>query len=334
MKHRLLQAGPDSVFLRLAFRMQAAIHGISMRRSAYGISLVRGRNEMILNPRHLMFVPFAVHSWDALFAAIEGWPNRGRSVLDFSSPGLHQYRRSGLSFYFPALAEDDCMDAYTAAYRPRPGDVVWDVGAHAGMTACQLAHMVGPNGMVYAFEPDETNFQYLLRNIGRHCLANVFPVKAALSRHSGIASFCMDGTIGAGLSDSLSYSSSEHTRIVETVSIEDACDRFGCVPDYIKLDIEGAELGVVAGALDFLRSHPIHLSIESNHMVHGQLTSGPLDAMLNAAGYHAWSSNGFGQRFTWAVPGPAIVVAAASAAAAAGAAAAAVKVQVRSRRVA
>jgi FkbM family methyltransferase len=327
MKHRLLKAGPDSVLLRLAFQLQAATHGVSMRRSTHGISLVRGHHEMILNPRHLMFVPFAVHTWDTLFDTIEGWPSGGRSVLDFSSPGLHQHRKSGLSFYFPALAEDDCMDAYTAAYRPRPGDVVWDVGAHAGMTACLLAQMVGPNGLVYAFEPDETNFQYLLRNIGRHCLSNVIPVKAALSRHTGVASFCMDGTTAAGLSDSLPFSASEHIRMVETLSVEDACDRFGAVPDYIKLDIEGAELAVVAGALDFLRSHPIHLSIESNHLVNGRLTSGPLDSMLSAAGYHAWSSDGFGQRFTWAVPGPATVLAAAGAAAAA-------KVVVRSRRVA
>jgi FkbM family methyltransferase len=315
MKHRLLKAGPDSVLLRLAFKAQAATHGVSMRRFDHGISLVRGRNEMLLSPRHLMFVPFAVHSWEMLFDTVEGWPSRGRAVLDFSSPGLHRYRKSGLSFYFPAFAEDDCMDAYTAAYKPQPGDVVWDVGAHAGMTAYFLAQQVGPAGRVYAFEPDETNYRYLLRNIERHELANVIPVKAALSGHTGTATFCMDGTMGAGLSDSLTYSAAEHSRVVETLSLEDACARFGSVPGYIKLDIEGAELVTVAGALDFLRSHPIHLSIESNHMVGGDLTSGPLEGMLSEAGYRAWSSDEFGQRFTWAVPGPTVFEAAAEAAA-------------------
>jgi FkbM family methyltransferase len=314
MKHRLLKAGPESTLLRLAFQLQAAAHGVSMRVAGHGISLVRDRREIVLNPRDMMFVPFAVHSWETLFETLEGWPSRGRAVLDFSTPGLHHYRKSGLSFYFPAFAEDDCMDAYTAAYTPRRGDVVWDVGAYAGMTACLLAQMVGPSGLVYAFEPDETNFQYLLRNIGRHQLANVIPVRAALSDSTGTARFCMDGTMGAGLCDSLAYAPAEHSRVVETLSVEDACDRLGAVPDFIKLDIEGAELGVVAGALSFLRSHPIHLSIESNHLVEGRLTSGPLDTMLSAAGYRAWSSDEFGQRFTWAVPGLAVLEAAAEAA--------------------
>jgi FkbM family methyltransferase len=281
-----------------------------MRASGRRISLVRGRQQVILSVSHLISVPFALHSWEMLFATLEGRECGGRTVLDFSRPALHRYRASGLSFYSPAFAEDDCMDAYTAAYAPQPGDVVWDVGAYAGMTAYFLAKRVGPAGMVYAFEPDDINYEYLLRNIERHRLTNVIPVKAALSERTGTATFCMDGTMGAGLSNSLAYAAAEHRRTVETISLEDACERFGSVPDYIKLDIEGAELDVVAGAFRFLRCHPIHLSIESNHMVEGRLTSGPLDAMLSAAGYRAWSSDEFGQRFTWAVPGPAVLEAA------------------------
>jgi hypothetical protein len=74
------------------------------------------------------------------------------------------------------------------------------------------------------------------------------------------------------------------------------------VPSYIKADIEGAELAVVESSLEFLKSHPIHLVFESNHVVNGELTSGPLDRMLNGVGYRAWSSDKFGQLFTWAEP--------------------------------
>jgi FkbM family methyltransferase len=310
VKHRLLQAGPESLMLRTAFQLQAAARGFSMHVASHGISLVRGRHEMMLNRKQLIFVPFAIHSWETWFETIETRPCRGRALLDFSTPALHRYRKSGLSFYFPSFAEDDCMDAYTAAYRPQPGDVVWDVGAHAGMTSCLLAQMVGPRGLVYAFEPDEVNFQYLLRNLGKHRLANVIPVKAALSGRTGTANFCMDGTMGAGLCDSLSYSPAEHCREVETFSLPDACAYFGAVPDFIKMDIEGAEVSVIAAALRFLRSHPVQLSIETNHRVDGRPTSGVLDVMLSAAGYRAWSSDRFGQRFTWAVPSTALLKAA------------------------
>ena len=194
------------------------------------------------------------------------------------------------------------MDAYTASYHPKAGDVVWDVGAHAGMSAFFLSQMVGPDGKVYAFEPDDTNFEYLLRNIELHKLANVTPVKAALSGTTGTATFSMDGSMGAGLSTFQVHSESTYYKEVETLTLKDACGRLGQIPNYIKADIEGAELELVESSLEFLKIHPINLVFESNHIVNGRLTSESLDPMLVSAGYRAWSSDEFGQRFTWAEP--------------------------------
>jgi FkbM family methyltransferase len=301
-KNRLLKEGPKSGILREAFRLQAALHGISMRVSGDNISLTRGPKQMILRCKDIISVPFAVHQWGLFFDTLEGEERNGRRVLDFSRPALHHYRKSGLAFYAPSVAEDDCMDAYTAAYAPKTGDVVWDVGAHAGMSAYFLSRMVGPAGKVYAFEPDDTNYEYLLRNIQIHDLKNVTPVKAALSDKTGTAMFSMDGSMGAGLSTFQVHGETTYNREVETLSLRDACEKVGEVPNYIKADIEGAELAVVETSLDFLKQHPIHLVFESNHMVNGRLTSGPLDTLLNGLGYRAWSSDEFGQRFTWAQP--------------------------------
>lgn len=302
LKNRLLKAGPETFAVRQAFRLQAAIHGVLMRETHEGISLLGRRGEMILRRSDRISVPFLIHEWDLFFDTLEGQKRDGKVVLDFSRPALHRYRQSGLSFYAPSIAEDDCMDAYTASYLPKPGDVVWDVGAHAGMSAYFLAQMVGQEGKVYAFEPDETNFEYLQRNLEMHQLSNVVPVKAALSDKTGTAMFSMDGTMGAGLSDFRSYGSTRKNVEVQTLGLPDACDRLGAVPSYIKADIEGAELTVVESSLEFLKSHPIHLVFESNHIVNGELTSGPLDRMLNQAGYRAWSSDKYGQLFTWAQP--------------------------------
>jgi FkbM family methyltransferase len=304
IKNRLLRSDPKGLALLLAFRAQAAAHGIRVRRSAGTISFVCGRRQVILGARDIMSVPFVVHEWDRLFATLDGESRGQRTVLDFSQPGLHRYRRHGLAFYCPSLAEDDSMDAYTDFYHPQPGDIVWDVGANAGMTAYFFAQMVGPVGRVYAFEPDDTNYEFLLRNIEMHQLSNVTPVKAALPSQTGTASFDMDGTMGAGLTHLLSYSVAGYSKVVETLSLQDACTQFGSVPNYIKMDIEGAELSAITSSLDFLRRHPIHLAIESNHLVNGQFTSGPLEQLLIGAGYRAWSSDKFGQLFTWAEPPP------------------------------
>jgi FkbM family methyltransferase len=301
IKNRLLKAGPRSPLLLQAFRLQAALHGVSMRMADGRITLTRGSRQVVLGARDIISVPFVVHEWDKFFATLEGQTQNENTVLDFSQPALHRYRGRGLSFYAPSLAEDDSMDAYTASYCPQPGDVVWDVGAHAGLTSYFLAEMVGPTGKVFAFEPDDTNYEFLLRNIDMHQLASVTPVKAALSDKTGTAIFCMDGTMSAGLTATLS-SSAANSREVKTLGLQDACEQFGSVPTYIKMDIEGAELSVVASSLDFLKQHPIHFSIESNHLVDGKFTSTPLEKLFAGIGYRAWSSDQFGQLFTWAEP--------------------------------
>ena len=68
------------------------------------------------------------------------------------------------------------------------------------------------------------------------------------------------------------------------------------------MDIEGAEVDLVEYAQDFLKAHPIHFSIESNHCVNGELTCKPLERLFSGIGYKAHSSDAFGQMFTWADP--------------------------------
>src|SRR6185437_8060371 len=302
LKNRLLKAGPNSAVVFQAFRLQALMRGIRLRKTDGVIVMTKGRQRILLSPRDTVSVPFVGHLWKLFFDTIEGVQRGECRVLDFSQPALHRYRRTGLSFFSPSIAEDDCMDAYQSSYRPAEGDIVWDVGAYAGMTTFMFAKMVGPTGRVIAFEPDDTNFDFLLRNIELHKLENVVPVKAAVSDETGTATFCMDGTMSAGLTKTLAHSDVQHSRTVETLSPEDACARFDGVPQYIKMDIEGAELSVIAACKPLLQENPIHLAIESNHVVDGKYTAGPLEAIFSEIGYKAWSSDKYGQLFTWAEP--------------------------------
>lgn len=64
------------------------------------------------------------------------------------------------------------------------GDVVVDVGANIGYYTILLADKVGKNGKVYAFEPDITNFDILVKNIKENKLENVVAVNAAVGRKS------------------------------------------------------------------------------------------------------------------------------------------------------
>jgi len=301
IKQYLVGRGPDSVLVQGALKAHGRLKGFKVKFSDNRIFLRRLDRDMILCKSYYVQVPVMMECYDLFFDTIVGSDFNGRKVLDFSGPGLHRYKKSNVAFHFPSVPEDEVMDAYTHWYSPRPGDIVWDVGAHAGASSYFLAQLVGPYGRVYAFEPDDDNFEYLLRNIEMHHLTNVVPVRKALCDKTGTATFHMDGTMNSGIGDYLTYSSAGPVKTVPTLSIADACSEFDVVPTYIKMDIEGAEVASIRGAADFLRSHPIHLAIET-HLVDKEYTDKPLEQLFPTFGYEVSSSNMWGQMFLWARP--------------------------------
>jgi FkbM family methyltransferase len=301
VRKHLLGLGSAHPVLRSAIRLQALASGFRLSASDGKLVLTKGSRRMILPVSHYPEVPYAVHAWDLFFATVIPEIRGGSQVLDFSISGLHRYRKSGVSLWAPGMVEEDSMDVYTASYLPQPGDVVWDVGAHAGATSYFFAQMVGRSGKVYAFEPDGLAYEYLMRNIDLHKLENVFPVNKALAGESGTALFSMDGTLGAGLTSSVQCVNKQSVRQVETLSLADACRAYG-VPAYVKMDIEGAEVDVIEGAAQFLKHNPIHFAIETEHRVNKEYTSVPITRVLSAIGYKVWSSASAGQQFTWAQP--------------------------------
>jgi FkbM family methyltransferase len=303
-RESLLKLGPGHPVLRSAIRLQARANGFKVAATHEHLTLSRGDRRMLLPVSHYPVVPSVVHMWDLLFDTVVPEKHGQHTVLDFSKPGLHQYTNSGVSLWSPGVVEEDSMDAYTFAYRPQPGDVVWDVGAHAGATSYFFARMVGPAGKVYAFEPDDRTYDYLLRNIELHKLENVIPVKKALAEKTGTALFSMDGTLGAGLADFTQCADRQKVREVATLSFGDACREFE-MPAFVKMDVEGAEVSVIAGALPVLKEKSIRFAMETEHRVHGEYTSVAITRLLSGIGYNVLSSSQFGgQQFTWAQPEP------------------------------
>ncbi|HEY3926913.1 MAG TPA: FkbM family methyltransferase [Candidatus Koribacter sp.] len=302
IKNYLVRRGPDDPLVHSALKVKARVSGFKVRFFDDRIAIERGRRRIILHKAEYVQVPITMECFHQFFDSVCGVEKNGVTELDFSQPGVHRYRRSDVALHFPSIPEEDSMDAYSHWYRPQPGDVVWDAGAHAGATSYFLSQWVGLTGRVYAFEPDEKNYEFLLKNIELHKLANVVPVKKALAGKSGTMDFIMDGTMSAGLSDYLRYVDETTVKTVPTVSFVDACDEFGCVPKYVKMDIEGAEVAVVESAADFLRAHPVHFAIESYHWNGDKLTRDLLDPFFPTIGYAVESSDRFGQMFTWAKP--------------------------------
>lgn len=69
----------------------------------------------------------------------------------------------------------------------KPGDTVIEAGANLGAHTLGLAQLAGPNGRVYAFEPQRLMFQTLLGNAALNSLTNIYGFQKALSNGTGQA---------------------------------------------------------------------------------------------------------------------------------------------------
>jgi FkbM family methyltransferase len=130
------------------------------------------------------------------------------------------------------------------------GNTVFDVGANVGSYTMQASRLCGPGGKVISFEPSPANFAYLTRHVELNHLTNVQLMPTALSDFDGPAGFEVspDG-VTSHLTDNGSIE-------VECRKLDTLAERDGIpVPDCLKIDVEGAEAGVLRGAIGLLRKH-------------------------------------------------------------------------------
>jgi FkbM family methyltransferase len=145
-----------------------------------------------------------------------------------------------------------------------PGDVCFDVGANVGEMAALLAQGAGDSGAVLAFEPVWPMFAQLCRRVQQLTwpAATVLPLPMGLSdsEHEG-AIQVPDGIFGMGsMAQPDSWSQAHSGASIQTYSawfttLDAFLARTGhAPPDFVKIDVEGAELLVLKGAAGLLSS--------------------------------------------------------------------------------
>jgi FkbM family methyltransferase len=144
------------------------------------------------------------------------------------------------------------------ASRLQPGMVFYDLGANIGLLTLLAARLVGPQGRVFAFEPDPVNFERLQLNAARNDFGHVVAERKAVWSSSSTVSFAcanLNQSPDRGLGHiSVQEQESGNSISVECVSLDDYCSTHP-VPDFIKCDVEGAECDVFRGATSTLRLH-------------------------------------------------------------------------------
>ena len=167
----------------------------------------------------------------------------------------------------------------------RPGDIACDIGANKGSFIYWLSRWVR-HGKVVAFEPQPD----LARRLGEVCrstgLDNVTVEAKAVYSHSGEQQLFLPAghQPGASLQRAAAEADSFTTLSVPLVSLDeyfDASDRVAL----LKIDVEGAELGVFKGAERILRQHAplLVFECENRHLSPGNV--GDVFSYLTALGY-------------------------------------------------
>jgi FkbM family methyltransferase len=137
----------------------------------------------------------------------------------------------------------------------RPGQVAIDLGANIGYFTLLLGRQVGPAGRVYAFEPDSTNFELLTRNVELNGYSNVTLVPSAVWSETGpLRLYLSDDNRG----DHRVYDTAEErpSVAIDAVRLDDYLADDALVADFIKMDVQGAELHALEGMQGLLARSP------------------------------------------------------------------------------
>ncbi len=135
----------------------------------------------------------------------------------------------------------------------KPGDTVLDIGANIGYHTL-LASKLGAK--VYAFEPEPETFKLLQKNVEyNNCVAVL--INKAVSDKNGTVTLYINPDNNGG--HSLEY---KHEKSVEVEAV--ALDEYfpDLKPDFIKMDIEGAEYHALLGMKRMLNDMNVKMVVE------------------------------------------------------------------------
>jgi FkbM family methyltransferase len=174
--------------------------------------------------------------------------------------------------------------------RLSPGDIVVDIGAHVGWYTLIACKAVGPNGKVYAFEPDPKNFSFLKKNIALNGCTNVVAEQKAVSDQGGTLELFLHKD-HSGWNKIRYLGDTTSSVSVEAVSFDDYFkDRAESI-DFVKIDVEGAEGLILKGMKDSLEKFPtLELFIEYHPHLWKSFGFNPEEVVQNLAnqGFSKW----------------------------------------------
>jgi FkbM family methyltransferase len=133
----------------------------------------------------------------------------------------------------------------------RPGMTILDIGAHIGLMSIPFSKRTGPEGKVFAFEPTPTTVRVLEKTVKLNGGSNVSIEPYALSHKKGKLTFHIsenevdnsNSLVNNKRTDRMENAIEVDVSTIDDIVREKGLERI----DFIKIDVEGAELQVLKG---------------------------------------------------------------------------------------
>jgi FkbM family methyltransferase len=180
------------------------------------------------------------------------------------------------------------LRGYLSGSKILPGSIVVDAGASAsGIATIYFSKMVGDTGKVIALEPDKNNFKILEQNLRMNDIKNVIVINKGLWRNEETLSFNSEmGESSSVLFNNENANASGKQIKIDCVDLDHLLAELGVQRvDFIKMDIEGAEIEALEGMMNTLKTGKPSLAIASYHWRDGKQTYLSLEASFKALGY-------------------------------------------------
>jgi len=185
----------------------------------------------------------------------------------------------------------ECAETLFVDRYLKPGMTVLDIGAHHGLYTLLASKRVGRTGKVIAFEPSPRERRQLKRNVRFNFCPNVRIESHALGKEPSRAELYVvaGGEDGCNSLRPPTIHGTTQTVVVDVRSLDEyLADAGVTVVDFIKLDVEGAELSVLQGARRLLQSgsRPVLMvEVEDTRTEPWGYRANEIVTLLDAAGY-------------------------------------------------
>lgn len=216
-------------------------------------------------------------------------------IAEFLLKILHLFPRNIYDFlvnifflYFPIklifLFESTCC-GYLKYFWPQKGNVIVDAGACEGNFSILASRLVGKNGLVISIEPDPEIFNNILKKrIQKLKINNIILVKEGLWNKNEKKKAFLNHP--GEMSIHYKWKNCNKKDLISLVTLDSLVKKMKISHvDFIKMDIEGAEIEALAGAKKTIKKNLPKMTIASYHFVKGKKTFLSVEKILQTYNY-------------------------------------------------